>query len=67
MFTLDLKNQFFPVQLNSDYKKYFGFKLPNESGLNEYYQFKIMTYGIWHIKTSKTFFTSLGNMVYHIY
>ena len=45
MCTLDLKNQFFHVQLNSDYKKFFGFKLPNESGVNEYYQFKVMAYG----------------------
>ena len=45
MCTLDLKNQFFHVQLNSDYKKYFVFELPNDSGLNEYYQFNVMAYG----------------------
>ena len=45
MCTLDLKNQFFHVQLSSDYKKYFGFKLPNEFGVNEYYQFNVMAYG----------------------
>ena len=45
MCTLDLKNQFFHVQLNSDYKKYFWFKLPNESGVNEYYQINVMAYG----------------------
>ena len=44
MCTLDLKNQFFHVQLNADYKKYFGFKFPNDSGLNEYYQFNVMAY-----------------------
>ena len=42
MCTLDLKNH---VQLNSDYKKYFVFELPNYSGLNEYYQFNVMHTG----------------------
>ena len=72
MCTLDLKNQFFHVQLNSDYKKYFGFKLPNDSGLHEYYQFNVMAYirvqtrrkyCSSFIKTSKTILTSLGNIV----
>ena len=46
MASLDLKNMFFHVQLHPEFKKYFGFKLPNEDGTDQYYQFTVMAYGI---------------------
>lgn len=45
MCTLDLKNQFFHVHLNPEFRKFFGFKLPRESGEMDYYQFNVMAYG----------------------
>ena len=44
MCTLDLKNQFFHVHLNPEFRKFFGFKLPRESGEIDYYQFNVMAY-----------------------
>jgi hypothetical protein len=45
MASFDLANQFFHVRLSKDDRKYFGFELPGEGGMPEYYRFTVMAYG----------------------
>ena len=41
----DLKNQFFHVRLHESQKKFFGFAVPDEKGVMQFYQFQILVYG----------------------
>jgi uncharacterized protein (DUF697 family) len=46
MFVFELESQFFHVQLVLEVCKYFGFAVTDEQGLEHFYQFKVLIYGL---------------------
>ena len=44
--SFDLANCYFHVRLHPDYRKYFSFKIIDEKGIEKFYVFLVMCYGI---------------------